>query len=506
MKTSLLKPTLSFVALVLFNLLFWGEKMGLNLFLFTLSLIGLSRLSNSFKLRSKESIFATVAYLITGLMVVLNNTGIAIFTHIIAFFTVLVFFKQEGIKTVYDGVLGFLKSYLFLPVKWWKGLSKKSEKHPALASSFKFFKLAGIPLMVFFLFFQIYRGANPKFEALTQDFTTILSDFFSDLSLGRIVFLLFGFSFISLAISKLYKQIEPAIEEDDELKRKRSPYRKVPMQYTKSSLMKSLLNEYRVGILILATLNLLLLVVNSIDITWVYFGFEVPEDFNLKQFVHEGTYLLILSVLLSIGIVLYFFRGSLNFYHKNKALLWLGRVWIIQNAFLTLSVFMRNFHYINYHGLAAKRIGMIAFLIMTIFGLMTLIVKVNQKKSAYFLLRVNTWFIFLALVSLSFFNWSKVIVSNNLAHHNPAEIDIDHYLELDSTVAPIILSNLDTIEMQMAAHKSNEQVWVNILDIDLFREKLMKKTKVYMDRQKDRSWASWNLPDKLLSNGIKKSS
>ncbi len=110
------------------------------------------------------------------------------------------------------------------------------------------------------------------------------------------------------------------------------------------------------------------------------------------------------------------------------------------------------------------------------------------------------------MVSLSFFNWSKVIVSNNLAHHNPAEIDIDHYLELDPTVAPIILSNLDTIEMQMAAHKSNEQVWVNILDIDLFREKLMKKTKVYMDRQKDRSWASWNLPDKLLDNGIKKSS
>ncbi len=73
MKTSLLKPTLSFVALVLFNLLFWGEKMGLNLFLFTLSLIGLSRLSKSFKLRSKESIFAAGAYLITGLMVVLNK-------------------------------------------------------------------------------------------------------------------------------------------------------------------------------------------------------------------------------------------------------------------------------------------------------------------------------------------------------------------------------------------------------------------------------------------------
>lgn len=498
MKTSLLKPTLSFAALILFNLLFWGEKMGINLFLFSISLLAISRLSNPFQLKSKESIIAVGAYLITGAMVVVNNTGLSIFTHIIAFFTVLIFFKQEGLKTIYDGLIGFFKSYLSLPVKWWKQLSKSSEKHPAFALSFKFFKLAGIPLLVFILFFQIYRGANPKFETLTQDFTLLISNFFSDLSFGRLVFLLFGFSFISLAISKLYKEIAPSIEDNNELQRKKKAYNRFPGSFQRESLVKSLLNEYRVGILILATLNLLLLVVNIIDLSWVYIGFEVPKEFNLKQFVHEGTYLLILSILLSIGIILYFFRGSLNFYPKNKTLLWLGRIWIIQNAFLCLSVFMRNFHYINYHGLASKRIGMIAFLVMTIFGLLTLVVKVNKRKSTYFLLRVNTWFIFLALVCLSFFNWDRIIVSNNLAHHNPSEIDIDHYLELDPTIAPLILSNLDTIEMQMLAHRNNDHVWVNVLDIDLFKEKLLKKTKNYMKRQKDRSWASFNVQDKRL--------
>jgi hypothetical protein len=475
MKTSLLKPILAFAALLFFNLLFWREKMGLNLFLFSLSLIALSRFSNSFRFSGKESYFAIGAYMITGFMVVVNNTGVSIFTHIIAFFTVLIFFKQEGLKTVYDGVIGFLKTYLWLPVKWWNSISKKSEKHPALAQSLKFFKLAGIPLLIFIVFFIIYRGANPKFEAITQDFTLILSDFFSDLSFGRVVFLLFGFSFISLAISKLHHEVEPSIEDNNELKRKKKTYNRLQGYFQKESLVKSLLNEYRVGILILAALNALLLVVNIIDLSWVYVEFEVPEEFNLKQFVHEGTYLLILSILLSIVIVLYFFRGSLNFYPKNKTLLWLGRVWIIQNAFLTLSVFMRNFHYINYHGLASKRIAMIAFLAMTIFGLLTLVVKVNKRKSTYFLLRVNTWFIFLSLVCLSFFNWDRIIVSNNLTHHNPAEIDIDHYLELDPTMTPLILSNLDTIEMQMEAHRKNEQVWVNVLDINLFKDKLMSR-------------------------------
>jgi hypothetical protein len=486
------------VALILFNLLFWGEKLGINLLLFSLTLLGLSILSSPFQLKTNEKKVAFGAYLITGLMVVLHNTGISIFTHIISFFVILIFTKQKGINTVFEGLLGFLSTYVQLPIKLWNKLSKNSEKHPALAKAFKFLRLGGIPILVFILFFQIYRGANPKFESLTQKFTILLSDFFSSFSFGRLVFLLFGLSLIFIAIGKLYKQITPTLDANNTLVRKKKSINRFQRTFKKESLLKTLLNEYRVGILILATLNALLLIVNIIDLSWVYIGFEVPKEFNLKQFVHEGTYLLILSILLSIGIVLYFFRGSLNFYPKNIALLWLGRIWIIQNAFLCLSVFMRNFHYISYHGLASKRIGMVAFLAMTFFGLFSLIVKVNKKKSTYYLLRVNTWFIFLALVCLSFFNWDRIIVSNNLAHHNPSEIDIDHYLDLDPTMTPLILSNLDTIEMQMSAHKSNEQVWVNILDINLFREKLMKKTKVYLLNQQGTTWASWNVQDKHL--------
>ena len=502
MKTSLLKPILTIAALLLFNLLFWGEKMGINLFLFSLSLLALSCVSNPIKLKNKESLFAAGSYLITGAMIVLNNTGISVFTHVLSFMFLIVYLKQGGLKTIYDGLIGFLKSYVSLPIKWWNGLAKNSEKHPALARIFKFLKLAGIPLLVFIIFFQIYRGANPKFETLTQDFTGFLTDLFEGLSFSRIIFLLFGFSFISLAISSIYKKIEPCFAENNELIRKKKTYNRLAQRFQRESLLKNLLNEYRVGILILAALNVLLLIVNIIDLTWVYIGFEVPEDFNLKQFVHEGTYLLILSILLSIGIVLYFFRGSLNFYPKNKALFILGKVWIVQNAFLTISVFMRNFHYINYHGLASKRIGMIAFLIMTFFGLLTLVYKVNNKKSSYFLLRVNTWFIFLSLVCLSFFNWDRIIVSNNLAHHNPAEIDIDHYLELDPRISPLILSNLDAIEMQMKAHQLNRKVWVNSLDIDLFKVRLSKKTKLYLKRQKSHSWASWNMQDKRLRDSF----
>jgi hypothetical protein len=63
-------------------------------------------------------------------------------------------------------------------------------------------------------------------------------------------------------------------------------------------------NEYKAGIVLLIALNALLLFVNIIDIKWVWIGFEFEGQY-LKEFVHKGTYLLILSIIISIGIVLY---------------------------------------------------------------------------------------------------------------------------------------------------------------------------------------------------------
>ena len=242
------------------------------------------------------------------------------------------------------------------------------------------------------------------------------------------------------------------------------------------------------------------MVVNIIDIQWIWFGFEVPLDFNLKQFVHEGTYLLIVSILISIGIVLYFFRGSLNFFPKNKSLIILGKLWIIQNTVLTISVFLRNYHYIDYHGLAGKRIGVIIFLTMVVFGLVTLFIKVNNQKTTAFLLRINGWFILFTLVLMSCLHWDRVIVTHNLKHDNPGEIDVDYYLQLSPTVYPILFKNLDLVEEQMQAHlnRKNKDRWLHYVDIDYFKEQLEYKTSNYLERINKYSNSSWNYADAQL--------
>ena len=308
------------------------------------------------------------------------------------------------------------------------------------------------------------------------------------------MFLLFGFSFISVALFKPYSSVG-FISHEDQLKRTRNS------EYGKQLSLgvinyRDFENEYRVGLLIFGVLNILLLMVNMIDLNWIWFGFEVPAEFNLKSFVHEGTFLLIFSILLSMGIFLYFFRGNLNFYSQNKWLKILGNLWIAQNAVLTISVFIRNYHYISYHGLAGKRIGVIAFLLMTVFGLLTLIYKVNRLKTTAFLLRLNGWFIFFTLITMT--------AHYNLTHSNMGEIDVDYYLKLDESVAPLILKNIAVVEAQMEAHlaRQNKEVWLRYTDIEAFKIQLEYRAQRYLENLEGTTWASWNAADSKMKSQV----
>jgi hypothetical protein len=105
----------------------------------------------------------------------------------------------------------------------------------------------------------------------------------------------------------------------------------------------------------LLLLNGLLIVVNSIDIYYLWIYFEYTPGLNLSDLTHQGAELLILSIVLAMVLVMFFFRGNLNFYRKNKWLKWCAYLWIIQNIVLVISVVIRDYHYITKLGFAYKR-------------------------------------------------------------------------------------------------------------------------------------------------------
>jgi hypothetical protein len=228
----------------------------------------------------------------------------------------------------------------------------------------------------------------------------------------------------------------------------------------------------------------------------VWFNFSWEGQY-LKQFVHEGTYLLILSILISIAIVLYYFRGNLNFYHGNKFLKRLCYLWILQNGILIISVAIRNFWYIQHFALAYKRIGVFIFLVLTLYGLYTVYKKVRHHKSAFYLYRSNAHSVFLILAVASLFNWDSIIAKYNFSHYQHSFVHLNFLATLPDKSLPYTvkpLGELRTINKIQKEKFSFDEAYMTPED---YYEKINIRKEEFREAWEAKSILSWNLAEYL---------
>src|SRR5690606_5150513 len=158
-----------------------------------------------------------------------------------------------------------------------------------------------------FIFLLLYRAGNPVFEKFTDRIN--LSFMSGDWVLFTIIgfVLMFGF-FHHQIISSLTKA---DTKSGDTLARisveehiQRAPFFSVS-------------NELQTGVILFVLLNCLLLSVNVLDIYFMWIVQESPSGISIAQYLHDGTNTLILSIVMAISVILYFFRGYLNFHEYN---------------------------------------------------------------------------------------------------------------------------------------------------------------------------------------------
>jgi len=404
----------------------------------------------------------------------------------------VVLFHEHRVRSLTSVFPQLLVGVLAAPFELKRALTLPFTSLGKMPAGWRWLRLAIIPLAIFGLYVSMYRGANPKFDQLTagffDGFAEVAWGFFSAIFTAHALFLMLGVITSIIFLFRLAPDFMAAYEA--KFKDRMNRVRSKRASWMPMGGMNALEKERRMGIILLVMMNLLLLLVNSIDISWIWFGFEVPENFDLKQFVHAGTWLLILSIAMSVAIMLYLFRKNQNFHPKRRWLQLLSMGWIGQNLILGFSVFLRNYHYINFHGLAAKRIGVVLFLTLVLVGLVTLALKIKQKRTGFNLIILNSWAAFLLLTAASAVDWDRMIVETNLAHSNPAEIDVDHYLEMDPRTFPLLYANLDRVREQIQKHVQKSTHWITYTDIDTFRTILDRKTQHYLiDYEKGGKWA-----------------
>ncbi len=246
--------------------------------------------------------------------------------------------------------------------------------------------------------------------------------------------------------------------------------------------------ELKSAVFLFASLSFMLMIVLFLEAKNIWIDFEWGEEL-LKEMVREGTYVLIFSILLSMAISLYYFRGNINFHPKNKLLRILANIWLSLNGLMVISVFIRNYYYISYFGLAYKRIGVLFFLLLCLVGLYTMFIKINKVKSTFYVSKVNSLAAYLTLVLICSVNWDVVIAKYNLENYNHSFVHLPYMAELSDKALPyLVLSDKQIEEIESKQVENIPFVKRGYFDEVGYKDRIERRINQFKSSYADRHW------------------
>jgi len=449
MKDILIKYAIVAFSVVLFYNVFWhASAFDINLISFGLFSMASMIFINKEVLKRPIIQHLSIIVFLSAIAVVLSGSGFSKTIFFFSFFFFVAAYNFQKLKTIVFLPLAFLIGAAVSPfraiytiyvdyksVKTTKKGYKKSSK----------FLIYTIPVLVLFLFMILFSYANPKFAELVHSIFIPIKKFFRAFielfEVGKIALIIFGlfWAFMFYLSSSMSDIIGLTDNWTIDIIRDRSK------KIFKTQKIVALKNEYKATLFLAITMNVMLLCLNFLDISWVWFGFT-PVEQELSNFVHEGTYMLIISVLITFGIIMYIFRRNQNFYPKANVLKKVSYFWLAQVAILLVSVIIKNCHYISYYGLTSKRIGVFVFLLVIIVTLFVVLYKLWKNKSAFYVISQSAKLGLLTLVIVSFINWDCVVVRYNLETEYQAEIDYNYLLSFSNKTSYILLEHKDMFE------------------------------------------------------------
>ena len=487
-----------------FDHLFRDLELGLNLLFFIVLIVVLLVQRYTWNGLSITARMVLAGALVAGAKVYVHHSVITMLMAVFALGIASALAQESRLRSLFFTGAQWLVNAVMVP---WGAIARVDDlalSRGVPRTGRRWVKMGVLPLVLVLLFMQLYRAGDPKFDHLTAGFMDGLWEIFGD-ALERIFtahtfFFLFALVICAALLLRFAPQVVVQLEQHwtDALVRTRvrRPHWMAPRA------MDPLERERRMGVILLVAVNALLLVVNVIDINWVWFGSTVPEGSSLKQFVHEGTWLLIISILLSMLLLIYLFRGNQNFYAKSTWLKRLDMVWVAQNIILGISVLLRKYRYISFHGRSYERIGVIVFLALVLIGIITLYLKLRDRKSLFYMARLNGWAAFAVTIGLTTVDRDSAIVRCNLAHWNKGEIHIDDYLAMSDKVLLLLYANMDAVEAQMRQHRSNAVRWVDHLEPNTFRRELDAKRDRFTARYAQMHWQESDLADQRTMHAL----
>ncbi|APQ18048.1 hypothetical protein A9200_08135 [Maribacter hydrothermalis] len=331
-------------------------------------------------------------------------------------------------------------------------------------------KGACFAVLLLVLFGVLYKNANPVFDNL------IVQINFNFVSIPWLVFTFLGY----ILFLNILKPLDARELVAFDLAQKN--HLEKPTEEVIITEKQKLESEHTLGTIIFTALNLLLLFFLATDIIYIVQKTEMTNA-AYSESVHQGVYALLFSVVIAIVLILYFFRGNLNFYKKNQHIKSLTYVWICLNLLLLIFTGYKNFTYVEVLGLTYKRIGVFVYLMLNLTGLITAYIKVARVKSFVYLVRTNLATVFAFLILSAAIPWDNTITWFNISTlHNP---DINYLISLGNTNSRQLYEYADLNEMD-----------------ENLRNRIQEKYTDYLTVQATKTWQEYTLTQ-LVSTDTK---
>ena len=448
---------------IAFGILFYKQSAGINFLIFSLIYSMLNYVFNKNELK-KSWHYAFTLHLFTAWNIFYLNTNLAIIAWV--FSLIYLNIKTIHSKNSFIVALFFALSSPF--VRFGERIAKLFQAKENEQSKSKKLLYTGailVSFLIILLFFFLYQGANPLFKNFTKNI---------DLSWINFAFIMLCVSGWILLLGMLKPfTIARNISWDATKLVQKAIFKPIGPEIEVSN---TLIFFKLISLIVFISLNVMLLLLNSLDIQNIFIYNKLPDGITLSDFVHFSVNSSITSIVLAIIIIVLIQQLGI----KNRMLKILIYGWIFQSIVMLFHTIIRNSWYIKGYQLTYSRIGVYLFIMIAIIGLIYTAYSISKEKNYWFLMNINieTWII--VLVISSTFSWDRIITNYNLSEKKIDQIDIQYLNSLSE-------NNLDLMVKFEKKHP------------DLFKyysqkEQLYDRKKYFFKRMKKyNSWQSFSL-------------
>ena len=402
------KQHLIFITVFAVVILFYKEYIALNLGIFGIFLSILTFTQTKSELRTKSflTLFVTSIF---------SSFAFAWFGDAISFTAVFV----SLFLLRFTGTYPRLKPFLYIEILLTNLISfvgrvfhteqwfEKPKENRGFGKKLITFIL--IPAIFVSIFLCIYSAGSSHFD---QFFSEIKLDFnFFEIIFLAIIGFYIGFIFWNFGVERfVFKQNRYLNDDFSGL---------IKIQKPTFSFL-DIDSERTSGLISFSAINVLLLIFIATYNYEQFFEFTKSAD-GLSAETHERVNSVIMSIVMAILVILFYFKRGFNFDDKAKSLKISAKIWIVLNAVLVISASLKNSEYIINFGLTYKRLGVYAFLTMALIGLIFTFIKIQKKKTNAFLFNKMFWACYGLILVCSYVNWGGIITSNNTKRKDFAE-------------------------------------------------------------------------------------